>query len=130
MRRLLDRAARLGAEIDALCGAHGITRDQYEVLLLLERAGPDGLPRRAVSEGLTTRAPDVTRLLDRLSRRALVARGRTASDGRQRVSTLTPEGRALLDRLRPEMDGVLERFAAPLPRRNLRRLSRLLGALP
>lgn len=130
MNRLLDSAARLGVEVDAVCEAHGITRDQYEVLRLLKRAGPEGLPRGAVSEMLPSRAPDVTRLLDRLVRRSLVARSRNGSDRRQRVSTLTPDGHALLDRLGPELDAVMERFAAPLPRRNLRRLGRLLGSLP
>lgn len=129
MHRLLDRAARLAAEMDSICSGHGITRDQYEVLRVLQGAGPGGLSRRGIAERLPGRSPDVTRLLDRLSRGGFVSRGPGEPDRRQRLTRLTDQGMELLDRMRPELDGALVRFSAPLPRRGLKRLGRLLGRL-
>lgn len=129
LRRLLDRAARLSAGIDTVCAAHGITRDQYEVLRVLGRAGAEGLSRSGISRKLPSRAPDVTRLLDRLARKSLVARGRSGTDRRQRVTTLTDEGAELLRRVEAEVDAVLAGFAAPLRGRELRRLGKLLRRL-
>lgn len=129
MTHLLQTAGRLSAELDAICQRHGITRDQYEVLRILAGAGEEGLPRREISRRLVARAPDVTRLLDRLQGRELVARLRTSSDRRLSLSCITPPGRELLDRLRPEVDRAMQSFALPLPRKDLRRLARLLKPL-
>lgn len=129
MSHLLETAGRLSAELDAICQRYGITRDQYEVLRILSRAGEEGLPRREISRRLAARAPDVTRLLDRLQGRELVARLRTSTDRRLSLSCITPPGRALLERLRPEVDGAMQRFSLPLPRKDLRRLARLLKPL-
>ena len=127
--QLLGSAGRLGAELDAICDRHGITRDQYDVLRILQRAGDEGLPRRELSRHLASRAPDVTRLLDRLQRRELVSRLRTDSDRRLSLSCITPAGAGLLQQLRPDVDSALGDFAAPLPRKDLRRLARLLKPL-
>lgn len=129
MTHLLETAGRLSAELDAICQGHGITRDQYEVLRILDRAGEEGLPRREISRSLAARSPDVTRLLDRLQGRDLVARQRTAADRRLSLSCITPAGRELMDRLRPEVDRAMQAFSLPLPRKDLRRLARLLKPL-
>jgi len=129
MDQLLRSAGRLGSELDAICDRHGITRDQHEVLRILQRAGDEGLSRRELSRHLAARAPDVTRLLDRLQRRELVARLRTDSDRRLSLSRITPSGAALMEQLRPDVDAALGSFAAPLPGKELRRLARLLKPL-
>ena len=129
MNHLLETAGLLSAELDAICQRNGITRDQYEVLRILARAGDEGLPRREISRRLTARSPDVTRLLDRLQGRELVARLRTSTDRRLSLSCITPPGRALLERLRPEVDRAMQTFSLPLPRKDLRRLDHLLKTL-
>lgn len=129
MNHLLETASRLSAELDAICHRHEITRDQYEVLRILAEAGEDGLPRREISERLAARSPDVTRLLDRVQGRDLVARLRTSTDRRLSLSCITPTGLALLGRLRPEVDRAMQEFSLPLPRKDLRKLSRLLKPL-
>jgi predicted transcriptional regulator len=50
---------------------------QYNVLRILRGAEPTGLACREISERMITRDPDVTRLLDRLEDRGLVARTRS-----------------------------------------------------
>ncbi len=129
MNHLLETAGLLSAELDGVCQRYGITRDQYEVLRILAGAGEEGLPRREISRRLAARSPDVTRLLDRLQGRELVSRLRTTSDRRLSLSCITPPGRALLERLRPDVDRAMQTFCLPLPRKDLRRLARLLKPL-
>jgi DNA-binding MarR family transcriptional regulator len=72
---------------------------QYNVLRILRGAGPDGLPCRDISERLVTREPDVTRLLDRMERRGLIARSRSDADRRVVVTRITTAGKDLLAEL-------------------------------
>jgi DNA-binding MarR family transcriptional regulator len=48
---------------------------------------------------MITRDPDITRLLDRLERRGLIARWRDQSDRRVVMAKITPEGQKLLSRM-------------------------------
>src|SRR5581483_10329175 len=71
---------------------------QYNVLRIL-RGSPDGLPCSEIGGRMITRDPDITRLLDRLEKRSLIARGRDENDRRVVLTRITPEGLALLARL-------------------------------
>jgi DNA-binding MarR family transcriptional regulator len=93
---LLLVAGRFIQRLDETCKKWGITDDQYNVLRILRGSQPDGLPRYAIAQKLINRAPDVTRLLDRLDAKGLVVRSRTGPDKRQMISHITPEGLALL----------------------------------
>jgi DNA-binding MarR family transcriptional regulator len=55
---------------------------QYNVLRILRGAGKAGLWAGEISDRLITRSPDVTRLVDRLEKRGLVARSPDRSDRR------------------------------------------------
>ena len=48
---------------------------------------------------MITRDPDITRLLDRLEKRELIARSRDLHDRRMVMATITPEGLKLLARM-------------------------------
>jgi DNA-binding MarR family transcriptional regulator len=48
---------------------------------------------------MITRDPDITRLLDRLEKRALISRCRETKDRRMVMARITPEGLKLLARL-------------------------------
>jgi DNA-binding MarR family transcriptional regulator len=77
----------------------GLSHAQYNVLRILRGVHPDGHPRCEIAARLIVRAPDVTRLVDRLVRRGLVTRGRGAgSDRRHSVARITAKGLALLER--------------------------------
>ena len=93
---LLLVAGRLLRRLDEVCKSFGLTDDQYNVLRILGAAGPTGLPRFAIAERLLRRAPDVTRLLDRLETKGLVSRTRAEPDRRLSISTISPEGSELL----------------------------------
>lgn len=109
----------------AVCERHGITGDQYNVLRILRGVHPGGHPRTEVTRRLMRRAPDVTRLLDRLERRHLVERSRSMEDRRLSVARITRTGLALLERIDPEMEEAMRRAMAPLGESQLRRLARL-----
>ena len=63
---------------------HGITADQYNVLRILRGVYPAGHPRNEVARRMIHRAPDVTRMLDRLVRQGLVRRERNPAIGASR----------------------------------------------
>lgn len=125
MVSLVVSAAQVMQALEDACAAHGVTHDQYNVLRILRGAGPAGHPRYAIADRLMSRAPDVTRLLDRLSRDGLVERTRSESDRRLSISRITADGRSLLGRLDPDVLRVHERFASGMSDRELRDLSRL-----
>jgi hypothetical protein len=55
---------------------HGITSQQYSVLRILRRAGPDGLPTLGIVESVIEQTPGMTRLQDRLEANKLERRER------------------------------------------------------
>jgi DNA-binding MarR family transcriptional regulator len=93
---LMIAAGSLVRDLDAACQQHGITHDQYNVLRILRGVYPDGHPRGEISARLISRAPDVTRMLDRLVNRELVQRGWHPTNRRLSIATITEKGLALL----------------------------------
>jgi DNA-binding MarR family transcriptional regulator len=85
--------------LDQACGDFGITHQQYNVLRILRGGQPDGYPRGEVTERMFDRAPDVTRLIDRLERQGFVERVRTEQDRRLSITRITRKGLDLLDRM-------------------------------
>src|SRR5207248_11312126 len=59
---------------DELFGRHDLTAQQYNALRLLRAAHPQSVPTLALAGQLVSRAPDITRLLDRLYERSLIER--------------------------------------------------------
>jgi DNA-binding MarR family transcriptional regulator len=96
----LYRTASLLTDIgEAFYRQHGLTATQYNVLRILRGAGEAGLGRNDIRERLVGRMPDVTRLLDKMEEAGLVQRERSHADRRCVPTVLTPEGRALVNRL-------------------------------
>lgn len=122
-------AEHLTQEAGEVCARHGITGDQYNVLRILRGVYPGGYARGEIKRRLMRRSPDVTRLLDRLARQDLVERERGDEDRRLSLARITAEGLALLKRLDPEMELLMERMTAPLDSHELRELVRLCDTL-
>lgn len=129
MLNLLVTAAHLRDRIERLCAGHGITQGQYNVLRILRGAHPEGYARCDIARRLVDRAPDVTRLIDRLERQALVERDHTDPDRRRSVTRITRKGLRLLEEIQPGLDAVLNELSARLPARDARELSRICEAL-
>jgi len=92
---------RLRALEDELFTRFGLTAQQYNALRLLRSAHPGKVPTLSLATRLVSRAPDITRLLDKLHDRGLVERERPADNRRVVMVGVTPAGLALLDELAP-----------------------------
>lgn len=93
----------------------GLSPAQYNVLRILRGharkegaaagTGGRGLACHEIGRDLIKRDPDITRLLDRMELRRLIARTREAKDRRVITTRITPAGLAILAELdRPIMD--------------------------
>src|SRR2546423_12994912 len=87
---------------------HGITPQQYNVLRILRGAGPSGLPTLTIGERMIEQTPGVTRLVDRLERKGLVARTPCPKDRRRVFCAITSKGLDLLK----ELDDPVNRWDA------------------
>src|SRR5262245_59909052 len=89
---------RLRALEDELFARFDLTAQQYNLLRLL-RAAREPVPTLSLAERLVSRAPDVTRMLDKLEERKLLTRTRSAKDRRAVLVAISARGRELLDRV-------------------------------
>lgn len=92
--RTTDELTRVSS---TLLKPHDLTGTQYNVLRILRGAGDAGLPCSEIGNRLITHDPDVTRLVDRLEKRGLVARSRDSDDRRVVTVRVTSAGLALID---------------------------------
>ncbi len=122
-------AAALEREFDLLLRPLDLTDSQYNVLRILRGARPDGHPRDAVARRMVRPSPDVTRFLDRLEARGLVARTRGTEDRRRSVARITGAGLALLARADRILEGRFDALEKRLPPARARALSRLCESL-
>ncbi len=98
---------------------------QYNVLRIL-RGEPEGLPCGEIGNRMITRDPDITRLLDRMERRSLIARRREAQDRRTVLTRITPAGLTLLARLDDPVEEVHRKLLGHLGHERLKALCKLL----
>jgi DNA-binding MarR family transcriptional regulator len=111
---------------DELFGRHDLTAQQYNALRLLRAAHPGRVPTLSLAARLVSRAPDVTRLLDKLADRGLVDRERLADNRRVVQVGITAAGIALLDELAAEVRACHDRQLGHLTAAELRTLTGLL----
>src|SRR3984957_9065211 len=104
-----------------------LSSTQYNVLRIL-RCAPEGLPCGEIADRMITRDPDITRLLDRLEKRALISRCRETKDRRMVMARITPEGLKLLDRLDEPVETAHRKQLGHLGQERLRALKELLYA--
>jgi len=81
----------------------GMTVPQYNVLRILNGVYPGAHPRMEIARRMVRRAPDLTRMLDRLVRMGLVEREKGDLDHRQSLARITHKGRELLERMHPKV---------------------------
>src|ERR1022692_4874770 len=101
---LLRTADALQTSVEAKLKTFGLTGTQYNALRILRGAEPEGLPCSEIGERMITRDPDITRLLNRLEKRGLVARARAKADRRVIYGKISALGLRLLR----EMDAPVE----------------------
>ena len=102
-----------------------LSSTQYNVLRIL-RGASEGLPCGEIGNRMVTRDSDITRLLDRLERRALITRCRESKDRRTVWTRITPSGLELLARLDKPMRAAHRERMGHLGRERLSQLANLL----
>ena len=90
---------RLKALEDEVFGQVGLSAQQYNALRLLKAVHPRTMPTRVLGGRLISRAPDMTRLLDRLEQRGLLKRERRVENRRVIELRITEQGLRLLDEI-------------------------------
>jgi DNA-binding MarR family transcriptional regulator len=118
---------RLRIEEDRLFESVGLTAQQYNALRLLRGRHPGSLATLALAERLVSRAPDITRLLDKLEQKKLIRRDRLAANRRVVEVRLTEGGLKLLQMLDQPVRRCHARQLGHLPAARLRQLIALLN---
>ena len=118
-------ADALAQEVEQLLKTHGLTAAQYNVLRILRGAEPEGLACSNISERMISHDPDMTRLLDRMEKRALITRRRQKDDRRVVKTRITPVGLDLLRGLDQPIREVHKRQFQHIPAARLKTLAEL-----
>lgn len=117
---------RLHVIEEELFARFDLTPQQYNTLRLLKASHPERLPTLGLANQLVSRAPDITRILDKLVERELVVRERPQANRRTVLVGISREGLALLRKLDDEVRACHERQLGHMPRAQLERLIELL----
>ena len=131
IRFLRAHSATTRALSARLEGDHGLTLNDFDVLVQLYYA-PDGRMRRIdLARTVLLTASGITRLLDGLERTGWVCKDRCAADARVTYAVLTEAGRAKFEEAEASHLADLEElFASRFTHEEQAVLSELLGRLP
>jgi DNA-binding MarR family transcriptional regulator len=120
-------AARITAPWDKFLKATAdLTANQYNVLRILRGSHPTRLACGDIAERMIARDPDITRLVDRLSRRGLVSRARGRRDRRVVEVGITGKGQQILRTLDEHVARFPKAMLGHLGPRKLEQLGALL----
>ena len=121
--------ANLMSELNAsLVAQHGLTLNDYGALLLLSRAGEEGMRRIDLAHELQLSPSGITRLLERLEDQGLVGKGACKEDARVSYAVLTDAGLTKLKECAPgHIADIEERLGAVLDDAEMDTLAELLG---
>jgi DNA-binding MarR family transcriptional regulator len=111
---------------DELFSRYDLTPQQYNVLRLLKANHPDTLPTLVLANRLVSRAPDITRMLDKLEQRGLVIRDRPPDNRRMVRIGISESGVALVSQIAEPLRECHERQLGHLAPADLKRLASLL----
>jgi DNA-binding MarR family transcriptional regulator len=130
-RAFLYTYSRIVPTLDKeLVSAQGLSLSQFEVLTWLRRAGERGLRMSDLASRVVLSPSGVTRAVDQLERKGLVARCIFEGDRRGYLATLTPEGRALLRKATEvHVQGLRQHFLKHMSRTELEHLATALEAV-
>ena len=104
----------------------GLTFEQYNILRIVRGAGEVGIAVHLIRARMTTRVPAMTRMLDKMEAKGLLARRRDTPDRRQIMCRLTESGRGLLNELDARLDAADVAAMQGLPEEEVRSLIGLL----
>ncbi len=115
----------LSRPLSVVLKAEDLSANQYNILRIL-RGAPEGLPCGEIGNRMITRDPDITRLLDRLEKRDLIARCRETRDRRTVMARITTDGLKMLARMDEPVRAMHRNQLGHLGRERLAALTELL----
>ncbi len=125
--KLLRAGKSVLARLEPGLSAEGLTATQFGVLEAILHKGP--LTQRELLRKVLTSPGNMTDVVDKLARRGLVSRARSAADRRAVTVDLTAEGRALIEALFPRHARDIAATMDTLTHSELQELGRLLRKL-
>jgi len=126
---LLRTADVLRARIEAHLLPHGVSPEQYNVLRILRGAPEHRLPTLEIASRMITRAPNITRLIDKLVAKKLVSRCDHDRDRRVVVVKLAPRGLDLVNGVSASVDDIDAKGLAALSKAQVETLIEILDAV-
>lgn len=117
---------RLRSLEDELFKRFDLTPQQYNALRLLQASRPSAMPTLVLADRLVSRAPDITRMLDKLEQAGLVARIRPPENRRQVLVSISAAGSALLDEMADPIRDCHRSQLGHLSKADLKQLASLL----
>ena len=124
---LVRTTESLSRPLAQLLKTEDLSPAQYNILRIL-RGSPDGLTCSEIGSRMVTHDPDITRLLDRLEKRKLIARGRNEKDRRVVLTQISADGLGLLARLDQPVRDMHRTLLGPLGPERMQALAQLLQA--
>lgn len=105
---------------------YDLTPQQYNLLRLMRAEYPNRIPTLSLAQRLVSRAPDITRILDKLEDRGLIERERPEANRRIVLVGITAEGLNLLSQMAGALKECHHRQLGHLSSKELQQLAKLL----
>lgn len=126
---LLRTADVLRGRIEAALLPHQVSPEQYNVLRILRGAPDHSLPTLEIAARMITRAPNITRLIDKLVQKKLVSRCDHDRDRRVVVVKLSSRGLDLVNGISTTVDSLDAKGLAGLSKGQVDTLIEILDAV-
>jgi DNA-binding MarR family transcriptional regulator len=129
-RGFIEVVGQLNIDMEADLARHRLSLGDYQVLVYLSEAGDHRMRMCDLAEMLNLSPSGITRRLDGLVKSGLVARERSANDGRVMLGVLTPMGYEKLQAVAPQhVESVREHFIDRLTPRQIESIGEIFEAL-
>lgn len=123
---LLNCQQKLSYNISKEMKAFGITRQQYEVLAILNDNSDQPINLNMVKSYLRENVPDISRIVQRLVEKRLINRTRKADDKRNSAISINKTGLDLIEQIEPIIKEKMNEFFGVLTSEELEELSRII----
>lgn len=124
---LLNCQQKLSYNISQEMKTFGITRQQYEVLSILNDNSDQPMNLNNVKSYLRENVPDISRIVQRLVEKRLINRARQANDKRNSAISINNEGLNLIKKIEPVLKKKMDKFFGALTSEELKELSRIIS---
>ncbi|SMG39743.1 DNA-binding transcriptional regulator, MarR family [Marivirga sericea] len=124
---LLSCQQKLSYNISRAMKVFDITRQQYEVLAILNDHSKQPMNLNKVKSYLRENVPDISRIVQRLVEKGLINRSRQENDRRNSAISINDDGKALIVQIEPIIKEKMSEFFGILTSEELHELSRIIS---